>query len=115
MVSRTFKNIEGIFDPAGNSTYKAEDLTKALIETCIRNSSAEQCSEPSPDTMLRRLHQVDEGAFNLTLKDLNAQLLMKLHPRRRVMLALDYRTLPFYGIEQPVLVSYPELPGTKLA
>ena len=103
-----------IFDPARNSTYKTDDLTKALIETCIRNSSAEQCSAPSPDTMLRRLHQVDEETFDLIFKDLNVQLLRKLHPRRRVMLALDYRTLPFYGIEQPVLVSYSELPGTKL-
>ena len=64
--------------------------------------------------MLRRLHQVDERAFDLILKDLNTQLLRKLHLRRRVMSALDYRTLPFYGIEQPVLVSCSELPGTKL-
>lgn len=64
--------------------------------------------------MLRRLHQADEEAFNLILKDLNVQLLRKLHPRRRVMLALDYRTLPFYGIEQPALVSCSGLPGTRL-
>jgi len=57
---------------------------------------------------------VDEEAFNLVFKDLNAYFLRKLHPRRRVMSALDYRTLPFYGIEQPVLVSCSELPGTKL-
>ena len=103
-----------IFAPARNSTYKTEDLTKALIETCVRNSSAEQCSMPSPDTMLRRLHQVDEETFDLIIKDLNAGLLRKLHPRRRVMTALDYRTLPFYGIEQPVLVSSSRLPGTTL-
>jgi len=106
--------VREIFTPARNSTYKAEDLAKALIETCIRNSSAEQCSEPSPDTMLRRLHRVDEEAFNQVLKDLNTRLLRKLHPRWRVMTALDCRTLPFYGIEQPVLVSCSELPGTRL-
>jgi len=111
---RIFKTVGKIFAPARNSTYKTEDLTKALIETCVRNSSAEQCSMPSPDTMLRRLHQVDEETFDLIIKDLNAGLLRKLHPRRRVMTALDYRTLPFYGIEQPVLVSSSRLPGTTL-
>lgn len=103
-----------IFTPARNSTYKTGDLTKALIKTCIRNGSAEQCSTPSPDTMLRRLHQVDEKTFDLVFKDLNAQLLSKLHPPRRVMTAFDYRTLPFYGVEQPILVSCSKLPGTEL-
>jgi len=111
---RTFKTVGEIFSPAPNSTYKADDLTKALIETCIRNSSVEQCPKPSSDTMLRRLHQVDEEVFDLVFKDLNTQLLRKLHPRRRLMTAFDYRTLPFYGIEQPVLVSCSELPGTTL-
>jgi len=111
---RTFKTVGEIFTLGRNSTYKAEDLTKALIKTCITNSSAEQCSEPSPDTMLRRLHQVDEETFDLVFNDLNTRLLRKLHPRWRVMTALDYRTLPFYGIEQPVLVSSSRLPGTTL-
>jgi len=63
IVCRTFKTVGEIFPLARNSTYKDKDLTKALIETCIRNSSAERCSTPSPDTMLRRLRQVDEKAF----------------------------------------------------
>jgi len=113
IAGRIFKTAGEIFAPARNSTYKTEDLTKALIETCVRNSSAEQCSMPSPDTMLRRL-QVDEETFDLIIKDLNAGLLRKLHPRRRVVTALDCRTLPFYGIEQPVLVSSSRLPGTTL-
>ena len=64
--------------------------------------------------MLRRLHQVDEETFDLVFNDLNTRLLRKLHPRWRVVTALDYRTLPFYGIEQPVLVSSSRLPGTTL-
>jgi len=111
---RTLKTVGEIFTPGPNSTYKASDLTKALIETCVRNSSVEQCSKPSSGTMLRRLHRVDEEVFDLVFKHLNTQLLGKLRPRRKVVTALDYRTLPFYGIEQPVLVSCSELPGTTL-
>ena len=103
-----------IFTPARNSTFKAEDLTKALIKTCIGNSSAEQCSIPSPDTILRRLRQVDEKAFDRVLEGLNTKLLRKLDLRRRVVKALDFRTLPYYGAEQPSLVSDSRLPGTRL-
>lgn len=102
-----------IFAPARNSTYKAEDLTKALIETCIRNSSAEQCSVLSPDTMLRRLHLVDEKAFGRVLEGLNNKLLRKLDFRLRVVMALDFRTLPYYGAVQQALVSDSRLPGTR--
>lgn len=111
---KTFKTLGRIFAPAKNSTYKAEDLTKALTETCIRNSSAEQSSKPSPDTLLRRLRKVDERVFNRVLERLNHRLLRKLGLRRRVMLAIDFRTLPYYGAEQPSLVSDSRLPGTRL-
>lgn len=106
--------MEEIFTLARNSTHKAEDLTRALIETCIRNKSAEQCSAPSPDTMLRRLRQVDERACGRVLEGLNNRLLKKLDLGRRVLMALDFRTLPYYGAEQPTLVSDSRLPGTGL-
>ena len=111
---RTFKIVGRIFVSARNSTYKADDLTKALVETCIKNSSAEQCSAPSPDTLLRRLRQVDEKAFSQEFERLNTKLLGKLGLHRRVVMALDFRTLPYYGIEQPTLVSDSRLPGTRL-
>lgn len=109
----TFKTVGRVFTPAPNSTYKADDLTKALIGTCVRNSSAEQCGALSPDTMLRRLRQVDEKALGRVLEGLNNKLLRKLDLRRRVVMALDFRTLPYYGGEQPSLVSDSRLPGTR--
>lgn len=112
--AKHLKGIGDIFDPAPNSTYKADDLTRTLIETCIRNGSAEQCSNPSPDTLLRRLHQTDEEAFGQIIWESNARLLKKLHLPRMVTGAIDYTTLAFYGAEQPSLVGDSRLPGTRL-
>ena len=109
---KMFKTIGNIFVPAQNSVYKAGNLTKALIQTSTENSSAERCCAPSPDTLLRRLRQVDEKAFGRVLEELNIKLLGKLDLRRRVVMALDFRTLPYYGAEQPTLVSDSRLPGT---
>lgn len=109
-----FKTIERVFTPARNSVYKTGDLIKALIQTCAENSSAEQCHAPSPDTLLRRLGQVDEMEFGKVWERANVGLLEKLGFRRRTLMALDFRTLPYYGTEQPSLVSDSRLPGTKL-
>lgn len=108
------KGIDEIFDPAPNSRYGADDLTKILIETCVRNGSAEQCLSPSPDTVLRRLHRTNEEDFDRIVWKSNARLLKKLHLPRRVTVAVDYTTLPFYGTDQPSLVSCSDLPGTTL-
>jgi hypothetical protein len=64
--------------------------------------------------MLRRLHQVNWGILGRVIKESNVQLLKRLCLRRRVMLAMDYKTLPYYGAEQPVLISDLRLPGTRL-
>lgn len=111
--NRGLKGLREIFSPARNSSYKAEELAKALIKTCIGNSSAERCLKPSPDTILRRLHQVDEGALGQVIRKSNAELLKKLQLPRRVILAIDCRDLPYYGVEQPGLVRA-KLPGTRL-
>jgi hypothetical protein len=64
--------------------------------------------------MLRRLHQVNWGILGRVIKESNVQLLKRLCLRRRVMLAMDYKTLPYYGAEQPVLISDSRLPRTRL-
>ena len=107
------KAITSLFSIGRNSIYKAEDLTRALIQTCVGNSSAEQVAGPSPDTLLRRLQQIDERYFGQTLEERNAKLLRKLGLSRRALMALDFRTLPYYGAEQPALVSDSRLPGTR--
>jgi len=114
IAGRVIKNVDGIFNPAPNSKYKAHDLMRTLIEICIKNDSTERCSMPSSDTMLRRLHQVNEGILERVIGESNVWLLKRLCLRRRVMLAIDYRTLPYYGDEQPALVSDSRLPGTRL-
>ena len=44
---------------------------------------------------------------------MNTKLLRRLAFRRKVVMALDFRTLPYYGSEQPALVSDSRLPGTR--
>jgi len=109
---RHLKGIGEIFELAPNSHYKADDLARTLVETSLTNGSAEQCLSPSPDTVLRRLHRTDEEAFSQVVWRSNAHLLKKLRLPRMVTIAIDYTTLPYYGIEQPSLVSCSDLPGT---
>lgn len=109
---RVLKEIALIFVLARNSVYKAPDLTKSLVRICTQNDSAEQCSNPSPDVMLRRLHRVSERNFTRVWGEANAGLLRRLAFRRKVVMALDFRTLPYYGAVQPVLVGDSRLPGT---
>ena len=45
---------------------------------------------------------------------INAGLLRRIFFQQKVLMALDFRTLPYYGTDQPSLVSDPRLPGTKL-
>ncbi len=112
--ARHLKGIGEIFELAPNSRYKADDLTRTLVKTSLRNGSAEQCLGPSPDTVLRRLHQTDEEAFSQVVWESNAHLLKKLRLPRMVTVAIDYTTLAYYGAEQPSLVSCSDLPGTTL-
>ncbi|MDI6884220.1 MAG: hypothetical protein QMD00_03685, partial [Hadesarchaea archaeon] len=110
---RVLKEIASIFVLARNSVYKAPDLTESLVRICIQNDSAERCSSPSPDIVLRRLHQVGERDFTQVWRRMNTGLLMRLAFRRKVVMALDFRTLPYYGIVQPALVGDSRLPGTR--
>ena len=114
IVCRVLKGIGSIFTIAKNSVYKTPDLTESLVRICIQNDSAEQCSNPSPDVVLRKLHQVDEQGFAWVWRRINVGLLRKLYFHRRVLMALDFKTLPYYGTDQPSLVSDLRLPGTKL-
>lgn len=110
---RVLKGIASIFTIARNSVYKAPDLTESLVRICIQNDSAEQCSNPSPDVVLRRLHQVGERGFTQVWGKANSGLLRRLAFRRKVVMALDFRTLPYYGAEQPTLVGDSRLLGTR--
>jgi hypothetical protein len=110
---RALKALGGIFRVARNSTYKTGVLVKALILLCITNTSAERSSAPSPDTLLRRLRRVGEQDFIQTWRKTNIGLLRKLGIRRKPLMALDFRTLPYYGADQPSLVSDSRLPGTR--
>ena len=107
------KSTRGIFRVARNSTYKTEVPAKSLILLCITNISAEWSSAPSPDTLLRRLRRVDEQDFIQMWWKTNIGLLRKLGVRRKPLMALDFRTLPYYGADQPSLVSDSRLPGTR--
>jgi hypothetical protein len=111
---RALKALGRIFRVARNSTYKTEVLVKALILLCITNTSAERSSAPSPDTLLRRLRRVDEQDFIQMWWKTNIGFLRKLGIRRQPLMALDFRTLPYYGADQPSLVSDSRLPGTRL-
>lgn len=114
LTTKIINSIARVFNPAKNSTYRSLDLAKTLIQICKNESSAERRSKPSPDTILRRLHQTSENQFNQILEELNAELLSKLDLPKRPVIALDYTTKPYYGEEQPTLVSDPNLPGTNL-
>ena len=108
------KNLSKLFNPAPNSTYKARQLATALVNLGLKRASAEACSEPSPDRILDRLQEVDERSFNRAVSKLNTGLLERLKLPRKVKLAIDFKTLPYYGADQPGLVSDSRLPGTRL-
>ena len=108
------KNLAKLFHPAPNSRYKARQLATVLVNLGLRRSSAEECSEPSPDRVLDRLGEVDEMSFDRVIWELNKTLLERLRLPRKVTLAIDFKTLPYYGAEDPALVSDSRLPGTKL-
>lgn len=112
IVRRAISVVAHLFKPARNSIYKATDLSRATLATCLRRASAERSQKPSPDILLRRLKQVDERELEQTLERENRKLLRRLKLPRRPLIALDYRTLPYYGADRPELVSSSELPGT---
>ena len=108
------KNLSKLFNLAPNSTYKARQLATALVDLGLRRASAEACSKPSPDRVLDRLQEVDERRFKRTIWNLTTGLLEQLPLPRKVTMAIDFKTFPYYGAEQPQLVSDSRLPGTKL-
>jgi hypothetical protein len=114
LVNGVIKTVAKLFNPAPNSVYKARQLAAVLVDLGRRGASAEEFSNPSPDRVLSRLHEVDEGSFKQAVWGLNVTLLKRLPLPRRVTLAFDYKTLPYYGEEQPTLVSDSRLPGTRL-
>ncbi|KXB03579.1 hypothetical protein AKJ47_02005 [candidate division MSBL1 archaeon SCGC-AAA261G05] len=93
------------FHPYWNSNYGSHGLANKIINMCKDNSSTERYSNPSPDTILRRLHQVDETEFWKVLTDLNESLLQNIRLPKDSMIALDFMIIPWYGKEQPSLVS----------
>lgn len=114
LVNGVIKTVARLFNPAPNSRYKARQLATVLVDLGRRKASAEECSKPSPDRILDRLHEVCERSFNRALWKLNTGLLERLPLPRRVTLALDFKTLPYYGAEQPACVGDSRLPGTRL-
>ena len=114
LCNEVIKSLSKLFNPAPNSTYKARQLAGALVNLGLSKASAEACSKPSPDRILDRLQEVDEQEFNLVIQKLTADLLKRLPLPQKVTLAIDFKTLPYYGTEQPSLVSDSRLPGTKL-
>lgn len=108
------KTMAKLFNPASNSTYNAVQLATVLVGLGMAGISAERCLNPSPDRILDRLHEADEEKFDRLVWKLNVDLLKQLRLPRKVMLSLDLTILPYYGEEQPGLVSASDLPGTKL-
>ncbi|KXB07370.1 hypothetical protein AKJ52_00440 [candidate division MSBL1 archaeon SCGC-AAA382C18] len=77
-------------------------------------ASAERQSRPSPDVILRRLCEVDEEHARKNVEELNEQILGMLFPSEELTIAIDFTILPYYGEEDPMLVSDSRLPGTNL-
>ncbi|KXB06447.1 hypothetical protein AKJ52_02200 [candidate division MSBL1 archaeon SCGC-AAA382C18] len=103
-----------LFDPAPNSVYGSFDLAQAVMEMGMDEASAERQSRPSPDVILRRLHEIDEEKSRKRVEELNEQILEMLFPSEELTIAIDFTTLPYYGEEDPMLVSDSRLPGTNL-
>lgn len=114
LVNEVIKTVAKLFNPAPNSKYKARQLARVLVDLGLRKASAEECSKPSPDRILDRLHEVCERSFNRAVWKLNTGLLKRIPLPRRATLALDFKTLPYYGAEQPACVGDSRLPGTRL-
>lgn len=110
---RAINAVAPLFSPAKNSVYQAPDLARAVLAICLNCASAERSTRPSPDTVLRRLGQIDERGLREILERENRKLLGKLNLPLRPVMALDCRTLPYYGEDQPCLVSDSRLPGTN--
>jgi len=108
------KTLSEVFHPAPNSTYKARILATVLTNLGLTRSSAEVCSKPSSDRILDRLKEIDERGFDQAIWKLSTSLLGLLSLPRKVTLAVDFKTFPYYGAEQSSLVSDSRLPGTKL-
>ncbi|KXB06233.1 hypothetical protein AKJ51_04010, partial [candidate division MSBL1 archaeon SCGC-AAA382A20] len=78
------------------------------------SGSAERQSKPSPDVILRRLHEVDEERCREKVEELNKWIIGELFPSDELTIAIDFTTNPYYGEENPILVSDSRLSGTNL-
>ncbi|KXB01008.1 hypothetical protein AKJ41_03065 [candidate division MSBL1 archaeon SCGC-AAA259O05] len=110
----TIKTFASFFNPAPNSVYGSFDLARTLIKLGKDKSSAERLSKPSPDVILRRLHQIDMGEAVQGIKALNEELLESLILCENPMIAIDFKTVAYYGEENPMLVGDSRLNGTNL-
>ncbi|KXA94647.1 hypothetical protein AKJ65_03790, partial [candidate division MSBL1 archaeon SCGC-AAA259E19] len=99
----TIKTFASFFNPAPNSVYGSFDLARTLIKLGKDKSSAERLSKPSPDVILRRLHQIDMGEAVQGIKALNEELLESLILCENPMIAIDFKTVAYYGEENPML------------
>ncbi|KXA96469.1 hypothetical protein AKJ38_03215 [candidate division MSBL1 archaeon SCGC-AAA259I14] len=77
-------------------------------------ASAKRLSRPSPDVVLRRLHEVDEVTCRKKVEKLNELILEMLFFSEELTIAIDFTVIPYYGEENPMLVSDSRLPGTDL-
>ncbi len=64
--------------------------------------------------ILRRLHEVDEEKARKKLGKLNERILEELNRPDNPKIAIDFTIIPYYGEEDPMLVSDSRLSGTKL-
>ncbi|PTD94517.1 hypothetical protein C9439_02290 [archaeon SCG-AAA382B04] len=77
-------------------------------------ASAESRSRPSPDVVLRRLHEIDEVSVRRELEGFNEWILDELFCSEELTIAVDFTVGPYYGEEDPRLISDSRLPGTDL-
>ncbi|KXA92417.1 hypothetical protein AKJ64_03190 [candidate division MSBL1 archaeon SCGC-AAA259E17] len=112
--SEAMRTFAGFFDPAPNSVYGSFDLAQSIMKMGMEGTSAESRSRPSPDVVLRRLYEVDEKSARRELEDFNEWIFGELFSSRELTIAVDFTVIPYYGEENPMLVSDSRLPGTNL-
>ncbi len=110
----SYEDLARFFDPAPNSVYGSFDLAQSIMEMGMDGVSAESRSKPSPDVILRRLYEVDEKSARRKLEEFNEWILDELYSSKDLMIAIDFTVIPYYGEENPMLVSDSRLEGTNL-
>ncbi|KXA95927.1 hypothetical protein AKJ37_06495 [candidate division MSBL1 archaeon SCGC-AAA259I09] len=110
----SLKSFASLFDPTYNSVYDSFDLAQTVRGVGMDEASAERQSRPSPDVILRRLHEVDEENAREKVEKLNEWILEVLFSSKELVIVIDFTVIPYYGKENPMLVSDSRLPGTNL-